>query len=76
MKEMICNFLLILALNLFLYLGDALDNFGIAEKVIHFLSDNASNMMLAAKLLAEEIPNLGHSTCFAHSIQLILRNNL
>jgi hypothetical protein len=42
------------------------------ENVVHFVTDNASNMVLAGKKLGAKFPSLYWSPCAAHCLNLIL----
>ena len=42
------------------------------ENVVHFVTDNASNMVLAGKKLEAEFPSIYWSPCAAHCLNLIL----
>jgi hypothetical protein len=44
------------------------------ENIMHMVTDNASNYVVACKLLVEEFPSIFWSLCAAHCIYLILQD--
>ena len=42
------------------------------ENVVHFVTDNASNMVAAGRMLQDEFPSIYWSPCAAHCVNLIL----
>ena len=42
------------------------------ENVVHFVTDNASNMVAAGRRLQDEFPSIYWSPCAAHCVNLIL----
>jgi hypothetical protein len=46
-------------------------NFVGSENVVHFVTDNASNMVAAGRLLEDELPSIYWSPCVAHYINLV-----
>jgi hypothetical protein len=47
-------------------------NFVGPEHVVHFVTDNSSNMVAAGRKLEDEFPSIYWSPCAAHSLNLIL----
>ncbi|XP_004980807.1 uncharacterized protein LOC101770125 [Setaria italica] len=47
-------------------------NFVGAEHVVHFVTDNASNMVAAGRRLEDEFPSIYWSPCAAHCLNLVL----
>ncbi|KAJ1272699.1 hypothetical protein BS78_06G222800 [Paspalum vaginatum] len=47
-------------------------NFVGPENVVHFVTDNASNMVAAGRMLQDEFPSIYWSPCAAHCLNLIL----
>jgi len=44
------------------------------ENIVHMVTDNAANYVVAGKLLMEEFPSIFWSLCAAHCINLILQD--
>jgi hypothetical protein len=44
------------------------------ENIVHMMTDNAANYVVASKLLMEEFPLIFWSPCVAHCINLILQD--
>jgi hypothetical protein len=44
------------------------------ENIVHMVTDNAANYVVAGKLLMEEFPSIFWSFCAAHCINLILQD--
>jgi len=44
------------------------------ENIVHMVIDNATNYVVAGKLLMEEFPSIFWSPCAAHCINLILQD--
>ena len=44
------------------------------ENIVHMMTDNAANYVVASKLLMEEFPLIFWSPCAAHCINLILQD--
>jgi len=49
-------------------------NFVGPEHVVHFVTDNASNMVAAGRRLEDKFPSISWSSCAAHCLNLILSN--
>jgi hypothetical protein len=47
-------------------------NFVGPEHVVHFVTDNASNMVAASRMLEDEFPSIYWSPCAAHCLNLVL----
>jgi hypothetical protein len=46
------------------------------ENIVHMVTDNASNYVVASELLMEEFPSISWSSCIAYYINLILQKKL
>ncbi|XP_055634138.1 E3 SUMO-protein ligase ZBED1-like [Toxorhynchites rutilus septentrionalis] len=57
--------------NIAKWVSDVLRKFGIESKTIVIVTDNASNMKSAAKIL-----NMRQLGCFAHSLSLVVQNSI
>ena len=53
------------------WINEVMENFDIKEKVVAIVTDNAKNITFAVSML-----NIQHIACFAHSLNLIIKNGI
>ena len=60
------------ALYIFKFISEVIDDIG-AEKVVQFVSDNASNYISAGRMIEEKYPTIFRVNCAAHCLNLIFK---